>query len=750
MEKKTFKRNENGAVLLTVLCVMTMMIVLVGAAISFVNMTSQRTYKTFQSEQAYMTASTCLESFVKEIENTTNGIGITKAEQKQAIDYLRKLSEENGGKGYEYDVLINSQKNIDKMGSCTIKVSKYTDQIIVITAKAKFGSEEDQVAAYVVTETDDVERYFQNAIEICQDADHEYNNLRVVGGIASITGSNKDVTYKLTNGMQVNGPMFFYGDVEANPTFQVVLSEGFDSNSRGSSVTVSGDLSVWNTPFIKAVLAKDNTNEYNYVNIGGTLKSSANGFEVGNRVNATTTYDVDIYCSGAELTGNKPLEQYGNLYVYNDMGNGDLVTGGVGEVNIHGDLVVEGDIINNGNRKIVVDGDITYVGDVYKNGTKLTGSAVTGAIQAGGNINKVDAADIVKEGRAKRPAIRDTCNEYKYNPEDIIRSTKTDNGKAVGSLKSAYDAFYTGSTTATLKSLFTQQVTNDNHALHAVKNGQDCIKVTDNGITTYYDMVIDENCTISQDDINFLYQPMLDSVGGPNSTQYPKILIHVTDENLVIRLGSLSTSGRAPQFIIKNDSPDSAPKFCYFVSDSGQGNADADPQTGFSTCSYYWDNATFMDYNTYVNLYDPSVFDSFDQCLLNAPTNSSFYLNTTDEDIPGAFQPDDEKIYYFLTKGCSWSGGNNSFIEGIMYAPDASVDTRTQGISIPHTYISKSTAADNYSVCSLGMIVAGDFQNSNLSYYVFNSPHPASAFSITKGNESDQIHGYNILRYDHH
>ena len=745
MEKKTLKRNENGAVLLTVLCVMTMMIVLVGAAISFVNLTSQRTYRTFQHEQAYMTASTCLESFVQEIENTTNGITTSEDDQKKAIEYIEKLANENGGKGYEYDVLINSQKDIDKMGSCTIRVAKLTDQIITITAKAKYGSEEDQVAAYIRTDSVPKKASFTNAIELCQDTDHEYNNLRVVGDIASITGDNKDVTYKLRNGMQVYGSMFFYGHVDADPTFQVVLMESHVENQIGSHVTITGDLTVRNTPSIKTVLPKNDG--YNFVNIGGTLKSSANGFQVGNKIDSTTQYDVDIFCSGAELGGNLPLNQYGNLYVYSDLGTGNLTTSGVGEVNVHGDLVVEGDIINNGNRKIVVDGNVTYCGDVYKNGTKLTASNVGNAIQAGGSITKADPADIIKTGRSQRPDIPTTLNEYENYPEDVVRSTDS----KVGLLKSKYDAFYEGGTTATLRSIFTAQVTNDNHPFHAVKNGQDCIKVTDsNGVTSYYDMCIDQDCTISQDDINFLYQPMLDSKGGPNSTQYPKILIHVKDDDVVIRLGSLATSGRAPQFIVKNDSPASSPKFCYFVSDSGQGNADADPHTGFHGCTYYWDNATFMDYDTYVNLYKQTVLDSFDGCLLNADRRDDFYLNTTATDVTGAFKPKDERIFYLLCGDSSWSGGNNSFIEGIMYNPNGYVDTKTQGITIPHLYTSSSTSEDNFSVCSMGMIIAGSFQNSNTSYYVFNAPDQNSVFSIVKGARSNTLVGYNLLRYDHH
>ena len=56
----------------------------------------------------------------------------------------------------------------------------------------------------------------------------------------------------------------------------------------------------------------------------------------------------------------------------------------------------------------------------------------------------------------------------------------------------------------------------------------------------------------------------------------------------------------------------------------------------------------------------------------------------------------------------------------------------------------------NSTLCSLGMIICGSFQNSEASYYAFNAPDTRSVFGGVKGSRTSDLNGYKLLRYDHH
>lgn len=792
MEKRRFRRNESGAVLLTVLCIMTVMIVLVGAAITFVNQTTQKTYKTFQAEQSYMTASTCLESFVQQIENDTNSATNTdKDSQQKAIQYLEQLASENGGKGYEYDVLINNNKDIEKMGSCTIKVSRYNANTIVITSTAKFGKESDQVAAYVYTETVPKKATFTNAIELCQDNDMEYNNLNVLGDMATLRGDNKSKNYTMTNQFKVYGSSYIYGNVLAkgggDSKTNFLMPNRTDS-TMGSFVTISGNFTTNNDYRMKTTV--DWGLGYNYLNIGETFTVGDSGPQIGGQVDfdtpsspagagANSLKDIDIFCHNAVFNGGK-YRQQGNLCVYRNDGeegnNGNLTIQNANGIEIWGDVYVDGDILMAGGdaASLVVHGKIQYCGSIKSASVNVktpgywdssippygawvpdvtetvVGPAVTHAngateVTVSGNM-KVKATDgiskvssINKDGRTKRPAIESSLMEYIVFPEDYLFSTDSDTGL----LKNEYEAFYNGTCTTTLTDIIN------------AKGSGDVVYTDENGVVSKYKCVIDKNCTIDTND--FAKAKATGSTQGGGS----KILIHITDKDIVIRLKDGASADRNVNFIVKNDSTNEHPHFCYFVPDAGLDFTQDTTKKGTTKTSwtnnnaatnktYRFENSTWMDYYTYVNMFNDSVLASSATTLVDGSPafRDGFVLNSTGEEVLGTYTPRDASTFLLFTQNNTLDLYNATFMEAIFYGPDATFLTATQGINGVPVHTADGDRA--WKICSLGMIIAGGFKNSNESAYLFKKPAEGGVLDIAKGARTDNLYGYKLLRYDHH
>ena len=782
MEKRKFRRNESGAVLLTVLCIMTVMIILVGAAVSFVNQTTQKTYRTFQEEQAYMTASSCLESFVSEIEKSTNSATAgSKDNQKKAIEYLELLADENGGKGYEYDVLINGSKDIDKMGSCTIRVSRYNANTIVITSTAKFGSETDQTAAYVYTQTMPKKATFTNAIELCQDNGIEFNNLNVLGDMATIRGSDKDQNYTLTNQFKVYGSSYIYGNVTAvgnGESKTNYLMPSRTQDQMGSFMTISGDFTTNNNYYLRTTM--DWGQGYNYLNVGGTFTIGDSQPQIGGQTMLTEANktvnadkDIDVFAHNVVINGGKYLQQ-GNLCVYrneNESANGNLTVTNANGIEIWGDVLVDGDILlgSSDGCSIIVHGKVEYCGSIKRGNNKVVsggywdssippwgawvpekyefevnGSGYThaqGATELSLIGNQKIKADkgifkrntLSKVDRTKRPDISPTLIEYEYFPEDLIMN---DDSK-IGLLKSQYTALYSGSA-KTLSQIFDSQ------------SGD--ISYFSDGVTSHYRCLIEESCIL--DAGCFSHIKTAKSGGGGGN----KILVHITDKDIVLLLKGGAGADSNFNMIVKNDSSPSNPHFCYIVSDSGTAgtidNSITTPNTckwsGFNTNTYTFENCAFFDYYTYINMFEQSELNKTAGTLVDGSPaiKPGFILNSTSQDVPGTFKPRDASLFFLFTKGNTLNFVNASYFEAIFYGPDASYFTATQGVN--GVQVQTADGVNPWKICSLGMIIAGNFKNSNESAYLFKPPAEGSALSIVKGAKTDELYGYKLLRYDHH
>ena len=753
MEKRRFKQNENGAVLLTVLCVMLMMIILVGASISFVSTTTQRTYRTFQAEQAYMTANSCLQTYVKDIELKTNAEG-DEAAQKEAIDNLVALSLDNGGKGYEYDVIINGETDIEKMGSCTIRVSRFNDSTIVITATSKFGSETEQVAAYVQTNTKPRSTSYSNAIEICNDNDNTFNNLHVLGDVATITGDVKTKNHYISNDTTLDGSLKLYGNTDTATTPHVYFMQGLSDDSSGGNLMIWGDLTSNNSLKVTTKIPKGDTNSDNFVLVNGKFSVLSSGGYIGNvkdggletgsegKSKRTNPYEIDLFCYDM-LIHDVPFYHLGNIIV----GGGGTSTftvecGGVGG-EIWGDIVVDGKFNYTANNPITVHGSVWCTSDIPD---KIV-------VVGEGNAPHPNCkqADLPSTGRFKRPVMEDTYNEYELMPEDFIANPDS----TKGILKNQYDALHS-STAPTVKSIYESQQNNKTGSFVSgealIRSGSNkYVQYTDTDCTkSNYICSINKSCVLS-DEMN------REGIIWKRS-QNGKILVHVTDSDIVILLRNNPSFAVQPTIVVKNDSPASNPHYCYFVTDAGK-------TVGYKTKADRAKNETVV-----LDMYKTSVIDyglykamSMDGVLLDAdsPLKSSnikedFSLNltsnTTIDTDPNAYNPGEENIYYLITNGSTISNSDDNFHQGIIYAPEGSYSYATQGsLTFPKVYMTKDGYSETFvPIVSLGMIIAGNYSSENKAYYAFNEPAPKSAMGLAKKSKQNQLSGYNLLRYDHH
>ena len=85
---KRKQRNKPGVVLFTAVAVMLMLSILLTATVSFVSVNRTKTNDNYKSKQAYLTASSTLESFINQIQTDTAPTNdpTAKAQQKKAID----------------------------------------------------------------------------------------------------------------------------------------------------------------------------------------------------------------------------------------------------------------------------------------------------------------------------------------------------------------------------------------------------------------------------------------------------------------------------------------------------------------------------------------------------------------------------------------------------------------------------------------------------------------------------------------
>lgn len=726
---KRKQRNKPGVVLFTAVAVMLMLSILLTATVSYVSVNRTKTNDNYKSKQAYLTASSTLESFINQIQTDTAPTNdpTAKAQQKKAIDNLKKLASANSGKGTTTNVSYNgSNGKSDNIGTTKITVAQEgtSAKYIVVTCETTYLGKTEKVAAHISTHPVPKPAEYTNTIELVGNGGAGYDNLNVIGDMAGINNTTGKI-YRFTNNTSIYGSYLMYGSLEVSTQPLIMLKPSLVDEKQGSTVTISENLDVSNKFRINSTMAR--ADGYNYVNIGQKL-STSNHMDVG-----SSGFDVDLFCCEANIGGND-YTQYGNFYVYKGAGayNGDATFGANGQT-INGSLYVEGDLN--------VTKSLKVTGSVYVTGT-ITGKDKI--VCQASNIH--EGAVLSKAGRDAKPQIPVSADAYVYYPEDFFMSNDTN----VTTISDQYQAFYDGSNTKTFNT-FASDWTNVDYTL------TELIDLTGTGaktpVTSRYKLRITSSCTWASD-LSF------NDYGNGS-----RILVDVSDSSgdIVIRLQNALDLGAewSPVIVVRNrstiiDTTTGDRKYnCYFVSDSGSAitlnGIDSvtgkSQHSGSSACNYSFKGLKVFDYDTYVRMFDSSV-------LNNTKGNpglpqSGFVLNPTSVDVAGSYRPKNSSIIFLFGENTTLNATDQSFFQGSFYSPQAIVNIATSGLG---GLVVTDSAGGKMTVqcCAVGVVIANSFGNANTAFYVYTKPSTTSVMQNAKGGKDDYAYGYELDRYDHY
>lgn len=726
---KRKQRNKPGVVLFTAVAVMLMLSILLTATVSYVSVNRTKTNDNYKSKQAYLTASSTLESFINQIKTDTAPTNdpTAKAQQKKAIENLKKLASANSGKGTTTNVSYNGvDGKSDNIGTTKITVAQEgtSAKYIVVTCETTYLGKTEQVAAHISIRSDPKPADYTNTIELVGNGGAGYDNLNVIGDMAGINNTTGKV-YRFTNNTSIYGSYLMYGSLEVSTQPLIMLKPSLVDEKQGSTVTISENLDVSNEFHINSTMAR--ADGYNYVNIGQKL-STSNHMDVG-----SSGFDVDLFCCEANIGGND-YTQYGNFYVYKGAGayNGDATFGANGQT-INGSLYVEGDLN--------VTKSLKVTGSVYVTGT-ITGKDKI--VCTASNIH--EGAVLSKAGRDAKPQIPVSADAYVYYPEDFFMSNDTN----VTTISDQYQAFYDGSNTKTFNT-FASDWTNVDYTL------TELIDLTGTGaktpVTSRYKLRITSSCTWASD-LSF------NDYGNGS-----RILVDVSDSSgdIVIRLqnGLNLRAEWSPVIVVRNrstiiDTTTGDRKYnCYFVSDSGSAitlnGIDSvtgkSQHSGSSACNYSFKGLKVFDYDTYVRMFDSSV-------LNNTKGNpglpqSGFVLNPTSVDVAGSYRPKNSSIIFLFGENTTLNATDQSFFQGSFYSPQAIVNIATSGLG---GLVVTDSAGGKMTVqcCAVGVVIANSFGNANTAFYVYTKPSTTSVMQNAKGDKDDYAYGYELDRYDHY
>lgn len=723
---KRKQRNKPGVVLFTAVAVMLMLSILLTATVSFVSVNRTKTNDNYKSKQAYLTASSTLESFINQIKTDTAPTNdpTAKAQQKKAIENLKKLASANSGKGTTTNVSYNGvDGKSDNIGTTKITVAQEgtSAKYIVVTCETTYLGKTEQVAAHISIRSDPKPADYTNTIELVGNGNASYDNINVIGDMAGINNTTGKV-YRFINDTQIYGSYLMYGSLEVTTQPKIYLKPSLVDETKGSTVTISENLTVSNEFKVWSTMAR--ADGYNYINIGQKI-STSNHFNIGD-----SGFEIDLFCSEANIGGNS-ITQYGNFYVYKGAGayQGNA-TFGADSQNIYGSLYVEGDLN--------VTKALNVTGSIY----------VTGTITGKDNItcpNIKEGVVLSKAGRDARPQIPVSSDEYIYYPEDFFMSSNTD----ITTISGQYNAFYDGSNTKTFNT-FASDPSNVNYTLTEDIDLQGNNVLTP--VTSKYTLRIDSSCTWAND-LNF------NTYGNG-----PRILIDVSDTSgdILIKLNKDLSLGSewSPVIVVRNrstiDSSTGDRKYnCYFVSDSGSSISldgidsvtGKSKHSGSTTTNYNFHTLRVYDYDTYVRMYSADT-------LKNAKGDpgtpqSSFVLNPTSVDVAGSYRPSNSGIIFLFGEGTTFQVTNNSFIQGSFYSPEAIINIATQGLgglNVTDSAGGKMTVQ----CCAVGVIIANSFGNDNTAFYIYTKPSTTSVMQNAKGGKDDYAYGYELDRYDHY
>ncbi len=725
--------NRSGAVLVTAVAVLLVMSILMTATVGYVSQNRKKTNSNYSHKQAYLVASTTLKSFVDQIyEDTTNSTSeAAKLASKNKVTALKSLAAANGGKGTTVDVTFNGETNPSyRIGTTRLNIAQDhgSETNLVITAYTTYANKTEKVAAHISTDSKTRPAEFTNTIETHGEGSAFWDNLNVIGDTAVV--NQKEKTYKFQNQTNGQGSYVMFGNVQpgtgAGGKESFVLKPNIIDSKRGTFVQISGNYT--GEMFCRSLLPR--ANGYNYVYIGGTSK-----FENNSYIGDSSEREVDLITHNLDISKNE-YKQFGNIYVYKGGGlSGDAWFHGATNIKINGDLYVEGNL--------KCDTPITVTGRVVVGGT-ISGSC-SAASKETGHSNFSD----IKVERGAEPDMKESYNKniYKFFPEDFFMgnsnipvssfSSKYKKFYGPGAITTKFDdASFKGPYTTAEGAVFNWHITKncimDNTVSDASKFG--------NGLGH---ILIDVDDT-TKDQVILLRNGM---------NVQTKLIIVVRNRSTMKESKDLDGN------VISVDRTYN----CYFASDSGvditlgwNDVAGISTHTGSKACNINWANGVkVFDYDTYIEMFKgKNQYNRSDGKYgnHNCEPYDGFVFNPSGEEIPGTFKPTTANIMFLLGQNTKLESSNDSAFQAIVYGPEADFLIKTNGISNVTVCDSagKTDTSKGIKLLGMGVFIAGSFHSDNTSFYAYTRPSGTSLLSLSKGNDSDQLSGFKLDRFDHY
>lgn len=411
--KRNKKRNSNrkGAVLFTVICFSTVMLMMSSSAISMASYSNTVSTNNLSKTQAQISAENYLSEFMKSVEDTTAG----------STNNYSAIIDLASGHTYTNPKVINvSTTNASgdnaNVGGCTIYIYPVTSSpdTIVVRSEVSYGKQTDVASAVFTKKTVDFDT--TNVVESGDGIGNGSNALVTEGD--SLVESTSPTSYTYLHNSQAKSVGNYY--------CQNNFIAGYNTNTS----YISSIADVYGDQYAPTVMADGNIfwtqGQIQNKTKSGTVATKVNGkngfictqskfiYTQGGSIGEDSTDDakkIDVYCHGAYFGGalnkayiskiattvpfiandyeewkdaavgtnswdhinlgsntNDVSKLNGNVYCYqngSDTTSGNFVVTANNTSTINGDLVVQGDIYLYNNSRLKVEKNLYCTGKVY-------------------------------------------------------------------------------------------------------------------------------------------------------------------------------------------------------------------------------------------------------------------------------------------------------------------------------------------------------------------------------------------------
>lgn len=436
MKTEKSKRLK-GAVLLTVVSVMSLLIIFLMGTLLLASAARERAHRSYSTSQAEYTARTAIESFSQAMQDNA-GIAQSVVNMKKNDSFEPTVVINSAGMGSVGYYDNNNQWVDNKLQvECVDETYVYSNdskkwepqQVIKVSATAKVGREEKTVTAYLRKKAPDETKPTKiKGFQSLGDGGFTTTKGYMSGDftLGLLDSGNKE--YHFNNDSVVDtGVTFINGtlnigaqiDILASKTGSgtVIMGDYNDLNGKGITIKVDYPYAEWNdsTSSVEKIELTQNKIPYFYVDgnliVNNTFNVIANGIDTARQLRKDAPFNIfcgsfkhlgnnvniasDIYIMGHSGSsqfgtngGTSKLSAWSssianktNTQFYSEGGsiysNEDLALGQAvirGDVHVHGNL----DIIHN---NLTIYGDLVVDGKILKNGNVATPGVLDGVVK---------------------------------------------------------------------------------------------------------------------------------------------------------------------------------------------------------------------------------------------------------------------------------------------------------------------------------------------------------------------------------